>query len=86
VTPTLEHSDQLKIGPSCVFYGDLYPNKECYDRGVARDLTLLIQVRQKFAYGPLQDYFYEKNCIGFVRQGDTQHSGCAVVISNREEE
>ncbi|XP_006459524.1 hypothetical protein AGABI2DRAFT_184188 [Agaricus bisporus var. bisporus H97] len=74
------------VGHPCVFYGDLYPNKECYNESVARDLTLLINARQKFAYGPLQDYFHEKNCIGFVRKGDGRHAGCAVVVSNKEED
>lgn len=71
---------------SCVFYGDLYPNKECYNENVARNITLLIEARQKFAYGPLEDYFHDRNCIGFVRKGDNRHPGCAVLLSNKEEE
>ena len=66
----------------CVFYGDLYPNLECYDRDTATILRQLILARKKFAYGPLVDYFEHKNCIGFVRLGSEQHPGCAVVISN----
>src|ERR1700760_4189517 len=71
--------------PSCVFYGDMYPNPECYNENIARSLTLLIEARKKFAYGPTVDYFLYKNCIGFVRLGDDARPGCAVILSNREE-
>jgi len=73
------------LTPSCVFYGDLFPNKEHYTESVARDITLLIEARQKFAYGALKEYLFDKNCIGFVRKGDTKHPGCVVILSNREE-
>ncbi|KAF8626998.1 hypothetical protein AX15_004582 [Amanita polypyramis BW_CC] len=73
-------------GHPCVFYGDLYPNPECYNENVARSLTLLIEARKMFAYGTTEDYFIYKNCIGFVRLGDEQHVGCAVVLSNLEDE
>jgi len=43
-----------------------------------------MEARKKFAYGPTTDYFAEKNCIGFVRQGDATHQGCAVILSNKE--
>lgn len=68
----------------CVFYGDLYPNKECYNENTARNIALLIEARKKFAYGATTDYLAEKNCIGFVRQGDATHQGCAVILSNKE--
>ncbi|CAL1716239.1 unnamed protein product [Somion occarium] len=70
-------------GHPCVFYGDLYPNKECYDEKIAAGLKQLILARKNFAYGTQRDYFLEKNYIGFVREG-SDHSngrGCAVVIS-----
>ncbi|KAI0078840.1 glycoside hydrolase family 13 protein [Panus rudis PR-1116 ss-1] len=70
-------------GYPCVFYGDLYPNKECYDEKVAAGLRQLMLARKKFAYGIQRDYFREKNCIGFVREGNARHpGGCAVLISN----
>jgi len=72
-------------GHPCVFYGDLYPNKECYDEKIAAGLRLLLQARKKFAYGAQRDYFLESNCIGFVREGDKSrepNGGCAVLISN----
>ncbi|KAJ7035075.1 glycoside hydrolase family 13 protein [Mycena alexandri] len=71
-------------GHPCVFYGDLYPNEECYNAEVSRNLTLLIEARKKFAYGPCHDYFQDPKCIGFVRMGDSGHPGCAVILSNKE--
>ncbi|KAF9066613.1 glycoside hydrolase family 13 protein [Rhodocollybia butyracea] len=72
-------------GYPCVFYGDLYPNPECYSEHIARGVRSLIKARKLFAYGAFQDYYSsDKNCIGFVRMGDATHSGCAVVLSNRE--
>jgi alpha-amylase len=65
----------------CVFYGDLYPNGECYDAPTAQGLRLLLRARKDFAYGPSKDYFAHRSCIGFVRMGDNSHSGCAVLIS-----
>lgn len=65
-----------------MFYGDLYVNQECYDRDIAGMLRHLMLARKRFAYGPLVDYFEHKNCIGFMRLGDPEHPGCAVVISN----
>ncbi|KAI0342861.1 glycoside hydrolase family 13 protein [Trametopsis cervina] len=71
-----------KEGHPCVFYGDLYPNEECYDAAVSEGLKPLIQARKKFAYGPQRDFFMEKNYIGFTREGDDGYEGCAVLISN----
>ncbi|KAF4614271.1 hypothetical protein D9613_007816 [Agrocybe pediades] len=72
-------------GYPCLFYGDLYPNKEGYDANVARNIILLVEARKKFAYGATEDYLAEKNCIGFVRKGDATHPGCAVILSNKED-
>ncbi|EPT05547.1 hypothetical protein FOMPIDRAFT_132852 [Fomitopsis schrenkii] len=69
-------------GHPCVFYGDLYPNDECFDTRVAKGLRVLIEARKKYAYGECTDYFHSRNCIGFVRAGDVSHSGCAVLVSN----
>jgi len=67
-------------GHPCVFYGDLYPNKECYNENIATGLKLLIQARKKVAYGAQIDYFQDKNFIGFSREG-----GCVVLISNADD-
>ncbi|KAF8825136.1 hypothetical protein HHX47_DHR7000659 [Lentinula edodes] len=92
---TLMDNSLVKIKPGhavtfvdnheCVFYGDLYPNTECFNENIARNLELLVKARKLYAYGGTQDYPSTKNCIGFVRMGDSTHSGCAVILSNREE-
>jgi len=69
-------------GHPCVFYGDLYPNKECYDEAIALELKILLKIRKQYAYGEVKDYFVRKNCIGFVRMGNSEHPGCAVVLTN----
>jgi len=65
-----------------VFYGDLYPNRE-YDEDTARDLRVLVDVCRKHAYGAMREYMQDRNRIGFVRLGDSERKGCAVVLSNR---
>ncbi|KAF8442339.1 glycoside hydrolase family 13 protein [Boletus edulis BED1] len=69
-------------GFPCVFYGDLYPNQECFDEATSDKIIRLLTARKMFAYGPLKDYFLYRNCIGFVRMGDSEHAGCVVVMSN----
>ncbi|EIW84269.1 glycoside hydrolase family 13 protein [Coniophora puteana RWD-64-598 SS2] len=69
-------------GHPCAFYGDIYPNKECYDAAVARNVTKLLTARKLYAYGETVDYFLHKNCVGFVRRGSSSRPGCAVIISN----
>ncbi|KAF9267758.1 glycoside hydrolase family 13 protein, partial [Marasmius fiardii PR-910] len=71
-------------GYPCIFYGDLYLNTECYNERISAVIKLLIEARKKFAYGSIKDYLKDRNCIGFVREGDAKHSGCVVVISNSE--
>ncbi|KAI0749357.1 alpha amylase [Daedaleopsis nitida] len=71
-------------GHPCVFYGDLYPNKECYVAPVAAGLKRLLEARKKFAYGARVDYPQEANCVGFVRTGGRGRPGCAVLISNAD--
>jgi alpha-amylase len=41
-----------------------------------------LQARCNNAYGIQRDYFDHVNCIGWTREGDDEHSGCAVVLSN----
>lgn len=74
-------------GFSCVFYGDLYPNEECYDEEIATKLKILLQARKIYAYGDTVDFFTTRNCIGFVRSGDASAGkpGCVVVLSNASE-
>ncbi|KAH6913114.1 alpha amylase [Coprinopsis sp. MPI-PUGE-AT-0042] len=72
-------------GHPCVFYGDLYPNKQYYDATVGMNLKLLVEARKKFAYGAEEVYLAERNAIGFVRRGDVQGPGLAVVLSNKDD-
>lgn len=65
-----------------MFYGDLYPNDECYNESIAQRLRLLLAARKLHAYGQTQDYFVSRNVLGFVRSGDDTHAGCTVVMSN----
>ena len=44
----------------------------------------LLDVRRDFAYGEQRDYFDDAHCIGWTREGDNEHSGCAVVLSNKD--
>jgi len=67
----------------CVFFGDLYPNKECYDAETAFGLRVLLKIRMKIASGPVTDYWTHANYIGWVRRGQG-HKVCAVLISNAD--
>ena len=51
-----------------------------------KTLDMLIEVRQKYAYGSQIDYFNNPNTIGFVRPGikGKAYSGLVLLISNNE--
>jgi alpha-amylase len=49
------------------------------------ELEQLLQARCDHAFGPQRDYFDHPNCIGWTREGDGDHSGCAVLISNGDD-
>jgi alpha-amylase len=79
-------------GYPCVFYADLYG---AHYKGWGKDgkeyeiwlpkvdaIEALLQARCNYAYGVQRDYFDHINCIGWTREGDEEHSGCAVLISN----
>ncbi len=74
-----------KDGLPCVFYGDYFgiPTKEVGAKNEILDK--LLKLRKYFAYGEQIDYFYDSDVIGFVRQGDFEHSdsGLAVVMTDR---
>ncbi|KAA9042020.1 alpha-amylase [Ginsengibacter hankyongi] len=79
-------------GYPCVFYPDLFgANYKDYGKdGNEYDIWMpgveniekLLQARREHAYGTQRDYFDHANCIGWTREGDDEHRGCAVVISN----
>lgn len=82
-------------GYPCVFYADLYgahykdhgrdgKEYEIWLEKVA-ELEQLLQARCNHAFGPQRDYFDHPNCIGWTREGDNDHSGCAVLVSNGDE-
>ena len=75
-----------KDGLPCIFYGDLYgiPYKEIADK--KHMLETLLKARKYFAYGSQIDYFDHPNIIGWVREGNTDHtdSGMAVLLTNGE--
>lgn len=79
-------------GIPCIFYPDLF-GATYKDHGKdgneyeiflnkVEELETLLKARQEFAYGMQRDYFDHANCIGWTREGDNEHSGCAVVLSN----
>lgn len=81
-------------GYPCIFYPDLFgahytdKDKEGNDQEIFLDkvekIEELLKARQLFAYGNQRDYFEDANCLGWVREGDGEHKGCAVVLSNKD--
>ncbi|WP_192348242.1 alpha-amylase [Algoriphagus sp. Y33] len=79
-------------GYPCVFYPDLF-GASYWDKGEdgqdyeifinrVDELEALLYVRKDFAFGTQRDYFDQPNAVGWTREGDEEHSGCAVVMSN----
>jgi alpha-amylase len=83
-----------KEGYPCIFYPDLfgahYSDKDT--EGNEQEIFLdkvekieeLLKARQLFAFGEQHDYFDDPNCLGWIRMGNEEHAGCAVVLSNKE--
>ncbi|TXF77325.1 alpha-amylase [Chryseobacterium sp.] len=81
-------------GYPCVFYPDLYgahytdKDKEGNEQEIflqkVPKIEELLHARKHFAYGMQRDYFEDANCLGWTREGDGEHSGCAVVLSNKD--
>lgn len=74
-----------KNGIPCVFYGDYYGIPEKNVSAKKELLDKLLKVRKYFAYGIQNDYFNDRDVIGFTREGDKEHpdSGLAVVMSDK---
>ena len=83
-----------KDGYPCIFYPDLFGahytdvDKEGNEQEIflnkVKKIEELLKARQLYAYGVQRDYFEDANCLGWVREGDGEHPGCAVVLSNKE--
>ena len=81
-------------GYPCVFYPDLYGatykdnDKEGNEHEIFLDkvdgIEELLKARKENAYGVQRDYFEDANCLGWIREGDDEHQGCAVVLSNKD--
>lgn len=79
-------------GFPCVFYPDLFGSiykdhgRDGYEYeiflNIVDGLETMMKVRKDHAYGMQRDYFDHANCIGWTREGDDEHAGCAVVLSN----
>lgn len=79
-------------GYPCVFYPDLYgaTYKDLGNDGNEYEIVMpkveglpeLLHTRKFHSFGPQHDYFDQPNCIGWTREGEGDHSGCAVLISN----
>ncbi|EJD53851.1 putative alpha-amylase [Auricularia subglabra TFB-10046 SS5] len=72
-------------GYPCVFWGDLYGCAGKDPQEPMKQLGDFVRARKLFAYGEMRDYWDHPNCLGWVRVGDEDHDGCAVVICNGNE-
>lgn len=81
-------------GYPCIFYPDLFG---AHYRGHGKDgneyeiflnkvdgIEALIIARKEYAYGTQRDYFEDANCLGWTCEGDGEHRGCAVLLSNKD--
>lgn len=81
-------------GYPCLFYPNLFgaKYKDTGKDGGEYEIELfkvayieeMIKARAHHAYGTQRDYFEDANCIGWTREGDDQHTGMAVLISNKD--
>lgn len=72
-------------GYPCIFWGDLYGCGGDNPQEPVAQLSDLILARKLFAYGEIRDYFDHPNCVGWVRMGDADRDGLAVVACNGDE-
>ncbi|KPV71753.1 glycoside hydrolase family 13 protein [Rhodotorula graminis WP1] len=69
-------------GYPCIFAGDLWGCKSEPPVDPIAQLGDIVKARKWFAYGETRDYWDHANCVGWVREGDDEHDGCAVVVCN----
>lgn len=75
----------------CIFYADLYGAQytDIIDGKEQKiiipkveALPKLLEARQKFAYGEQIIFFDDKNCIAWLRKGNSEKNSCLVILSN----
>lgn len=75
----------------CIFYADFYGTEYTDTKnGKKQEIVIpkikilpkLLEARQKFAIGKQTEYFDDKNCIAWLRAGDSKNSPCIVILSN----
>ena len=73
-----------KDGIPCIFYFVYYGIPHDNIEPKKKLLENMIKARKHFSYGKQRDYFKDENIIGWVREGDSDHtdSGLAVVMSD----
>jgi len=81
-------------GYPCIFYPDLFGahykdnDREGNEQEIFLDkvdgIEELLKARKENAYGVQRDYFEDANCLGWIREGNEEHQGCAVVLSNKD--
>jgi len=79
-------------GYPCIFYPDLHgaiytdKGRDGNDYEIflnkVEELPSLLKARKENTYGMQRDYFDHPNCIGWTREGDEEHGGCAVLLTN----
>jgi alpha-amylase len=71
-------------GYPCVFFADLFGLPNDAIRPVV-ELSLLMEIRRRHAYGEQHDYLNEADLAGWTREGrgEADPSGLAVVLCNR---
>jgi alpha-amylase len=72
-------------GYPCVFEGDLFGMPNDGEPAVP-ELSLLMEIRRRFAYGEQRDWLDDPDVIGWTLGGDREHagSGVAVVLTDRD--
>ncbi len=76
----------MEKGYPCIFYGDYYRMKDVESPHRAI-LDILLDARQRCAYGKQNLYFDHPNTVGLTREGDDirPESGLALLLSNGDD-
>lgn len=68
-----------KDGYPCIFYGDYYGIEKPSLSGQNQVIDRLLYLRQYYAYGQQNDYFYDRHIIGWTREA----YGLACIMTNQ---